>query len=140
MTIEALSRENKDLRRRLAIRDAEVRDLRAALMPIPEMPLAMGLTAKQNQIVSMLLKAFPAFMEKKQIFAVLTPVEEQPSRNPTLVESHISHLRQKLSSFGISIRAERSRGYAISVDDAVRLYAMIAQEHLESATNGVGEG
>lgn len=129
VSIEAEQRRTiSDLKRKLARRDEEVRQLRAALMPIAAMPVVLDLATKQNQILAALLGASPSFLSKDRLFQIVTDVERQPELDPQSIESHVSHLRRKIEPFGISIRVMRYVGYALPADSARVLRALIAAE------------
>lgn len=78
---------------------------------------------REVQILAVLYKK-KGFVTKEQIYSALYDGVVERLNNPisdTVIESHMSKLRTRLKTFGVSIKSERYRGYLLDDDNRKRL-------------------
>jgi DNA-binding winged helix-turn-helix (wHTH) protein len=110
-----LQDENADLR-------ARIRDLEALLKPTLRFPLAWRLTVQQTQIMSLLVsREFVAHETARCV--VLDKESIKTPQKQLLVQ--ITHIRKKLSAFGIGIHTVWGQGYLIEPKTKQRIFREI---------------
>jgi hypothetical protein len=114
-----LQDENADLR-------ARNRDLEALLNPTMRFPLAWRLTVQQTQIMSLLVSR--EFVAHETARCVVLDKESINNPQKQLVVQ-ITHIRKKLSAFGIGIHTVWGQGYLIEPKTKQRIFREIEAAH-----------
>ena len=117
-----------ELETALAAREQELADIRAAMFAPITFPLGVRLQRRESAICRTLMKASPAFVNRLRLFCAVYDLEDQGRIDDRIVESHVSHLRRKLTAYGVRIVTHRYSGYSMPRDSSHRLRAMIEGE------------
>lgn len=94
--------------------------------------MMIRLTRTQFEVFDVLLKRFPATVNKDRIYDALYSMRSDGGADPKIIDVLVCHIRRKIAPIGLSIRTSWGVGYALEAVDEKTLAAL--RDEQESRT------